>query len=161
VSSYPVGAWMAFVASTGQSLLADLCNSSQVDRILEPARSVLLLGFAAFRSKVNAPVMQAGGDAGGLLTVKQVAARLQVSTATVYSLCGRGDLPFTRIASHGIRISERDVSVLVSHGTHTSSRNPDVSKATRPWEAAFRSRRSHSVRTSQRSSSSSRDRSPR
>jgi excisionase family DNA binding protein len=33
-----------------------------------------------------------------LLTVKQLAARLGVCTATIYRLCDRGELPYVRVA---------------------------------------------------------------
>jgi excisionase family DNA binding protein len=33
-----------------------------------------------------------------LLTVKQLAARLSVCTATIYRLCDRGELPYVRVA---------------------------------------------------------------
>ena len=48
-----------------------------------------------------------------LLTVKEVAARLQVSTATVYALCERGALAYVRVSTHSIRIDERDLAELV------------------------------------------------
>lgn len=55
--------------------------------------------------------MQAGGDVvrGPLLTVKEAAARLKVSTATVYALCESGKLAFTRVLTHAIRIAEADL----------------------------------------------------
>ena len=42
---------------------------------------------------------------GGHLTVREVAGRLRVSTATVYSLCHRGELEHQRV-SNAIRIPE-------------------------------------------------------
>jgi excisionase family DNA binding protein len=48
-----------------------------------------------------------------LLTAKEVAARLRVSTATIYGLCERGDLAYVRISTHAIRIDERAVAELV------------------------------------------------
>jgi len=48
-----------------------------------------------------------------LLTVREAAARLRVSTATVYGACERGRLPYVRIATHAIRIAERDLSAFV------------------------------------------------
>jgi excisionase family DNA binding protein len=77
---------------------------------------MLSLEFVAFRSKVNAPVMQEieTGSAGRrLLTVKEAAARLRVSTATVYGLCERGRLPYIRISTHAIRIAEQDLSAFI------------------------------------------------
>ena len=49
------------------------------------------------------------GGAGRLLTVREVAERLAVSTATVYSLCERGELPHVRI-SNAIRIAPADLA---------------------------------------------------
>ena len=47
-------------------------------------------------------------DASRLLTVREVAACLRTSTATVYALCGRGDLPHARV-SNAIRIRPEDL----------------------------------------------------
>jgi len=68
-------------------------------------------GSAEFRRSFNAPAMQAGGDVamGPLLTVREAAERLNVSTATVYALCGAGRLAFTRVSTHAIRIAEADL----------------------------------------------------
>jgi len=49
-----------------------------------------------------------------LLSVKEAASLLRVSTATVYGLCERGRLPYVRISTHGIRIAEQDLSAFVS-----------------------------------------------
>jgi len=69
-------------------------------------------GSAEFRRSFNAPVMQAGGDVavGPLLTVKEAAAQLKVSAATVYGLCEAGKLAFTRVSTHAIRIAEADLA---------------------------------------------------
>jgi excisionase family DNA binding protein len=53
-----------------------------------------------------------GADA--LLTVKEAALRLKVSTATVYALCESGRLPYVRISTHSIRIAESDLKGYVS-----------------------------------------------
>lgn len=68
-------------------------------------------GSAEFRRSFNAPVMQAGGEVvgGPLLTVKEAAAQLKVSSATVYALCEAGRLVFTRVSTHAIRILEADL----------------------------------------------------
>jgi excisionase family DNA binding protein len=42
------------------------------------------------------------------LTVKEVAARLRVCTATVYRLCAAGELPHFRVGA-SIRIREEDL----------------------------------------------------
>jgi len=77
---------------------------------------MLSLEFVAFRSKVNAPVMQEIGTGSAyprLLTVKEAAARLRVSTATVYGHCERVRLPYVRISTHAIRIAEAELSPFV------------------------------------------------
>jgi excisionase family DNA binding protein len=51
-----------------------------------------------------------------LLTVKEVAARLRTSTATVYDLCERGKLAYVRVSTHAIRIAEPDLAELVRRG---------------------------------------------
>ena len=55
-----------------------------------------------------------------LLMVKEAAARLGVSTATVYGLCERGRLPYVRISTHAIRIAEQDLSAFA--GSRRSSK---------------------------------------
>jgi excisionase family DNA binding protein len=45
--------------------------------------------------------------------VKEAAARLRTSTATVYWLCERGQLAYVRISTHGIRIAEPDLAAYV------------------------------------------------
>lgn len=76
---------------------------------------MLSVEFVGVRSRVNAPVMQgeATESADRLLTVKEAAARLRVSTATVYGLCGRGALRYVRISTHAIRIAEPDLEAFV------------------------------------------------
>ena len=51
--------------------------------------------------------------ADSLLTVKEAAGRLRVSTATVYSLCEAGKLAYTRVATHSMRILEGDLAAYV------------------------------------------------
>jgi excisionase family DNA binding protein len=48
-----------------------------------------------------------------LLTVKEAARRLKVSTATVYALCETGRLPYVRISTHSIRVAENDLAAYV------------------------------------------------
>jgi excisionase family DNA binding protein len=48
-----------------------------------------------------------------LLTVKEVAARLRTSTATVYGLCERGGLAYVRVSTHAFRVSEHDLGEFV------------------------------------------------
>lgn len=52
-----------------------------------------------------------------LLGVREVAERLRVSTATVYKLCDRGDLPHTRVVN-AIRVALEDLEVFMAqHGS--------------------------------------------
>ena len=53
------------------------------------------------------------GGADHLLTVRQVAERLGVSTFTVYGLCERGELAHVRI-SNSIRIAPADLAAYVA-----------------------------------------------
>jgi excisionase family DNA binding protein len=50
-----------------------------------------------------------------LLTVRAVAERLGVSTATVYGLCERGELPHVRV-SNAIRIRPADLKAYLARG---------------------------------------------
>jgi excisionase family DNA binding protein len=56
-----------------------------------------------------------------LLTVRQVAEQLGVSTATVYALVDRGELVHVRV-SNAIRIAAADVSAFVAASTHPAKR---------------------------------------
>jgi len=57
-------------------------------------------------------VVQPGG-ADGLLTVRETAARLKVSTATVYALCERGELAHFRVLN-SIRVRVADLDAFVA-----------------------------------------------
>ncbi len=48
-----------------------------------------------------------------LLTVKEAAERLKVSTATVYALCASVRLAYLRISTHAIRIAGGDLRCFV------------------------------------------------
>ena len=50
-----------------------------------------------------------------LLTVREVAAYLLVSTATVYGLCARDELRHIRVLN-AIRVATRDLAALVMRG---------------------------------------------
>ena len=54
-----------------------------------------------------------------MLTVKQVAKRLQVSTATVYKLCEKGELAHVRILN-SLRVAPADLSDFIG-GSSLSS----------------------------------------
>jgi excisionase family DNA binding protein len=56
---------------------------------------------------------------GRLLTVREVAARLRVSTATVYKLCRRGVLRHVRVLN-AVRIAARDLDALAATGRSTT-----------------------------------------
>jgi excisionase family DNA binding protein len=49
----------------------------------------------------------------GLLTVRDVARLLKVSTATVYRLASRGELPHVRV-SNAIRVARKDLGAFLS-----------------------------------------------
>ena len=49
-----------------------------------------------------------------LLTVKEAARRLKVSTATVYALCESGRLAYVRISTHSIRIRDGELKAYVA-----------------------------------------------
>jgi len=53
-----------------------------------------------------------------LLTVKQVAKRLQVSTATVYKLCEKGELAHVRILN-SLRVAPADLSDFIGRRKKT------------------------------------------
>jgi len=53
-----------------------------------------------------------------LLTVKEAARLLKVSTATVYSLCESGRLTYVRISTHSIRIRRTDMAQFVRSCLH-------------------------------------------
>ena len=52
------------------------------------------------------------GRATDLITVREAASRLSVSTAMVYKLCDRGELPHIRI-SNAIRIAPADLAAFI------------------------------------------------
>jgi excisionase family DNA binding protein len=68
-------------------------------------------GLAPFSSPFAAPVLQGFGE--HLLTVREVAGRLRVSTATVYALCQSSELPSIRVVN-SIRVSERMLQAFLS-----------------------------------------------
>jgi excisionase family DNA binding protein len=55
-----------------------------------------------------------------LLTVREVAERLGVCTATVYGLCTRGELPHVRV-SNAIRIRPRDLDAVLARGLRSGA----------------------------------------
>jgi excisionase family DNA binding protein len=57
-----------------------------------------------------------------LLGVRQVAERLRVSTATVYKLCDKGELPHTRVVN-SIRVSPEALSAFIERQRPPKGRN--------------------------------------
>ncbi len=74
---------------------------------------------AAFRSPFAAPVLQPGGDVAALLSVRDAAARLGVCTATIYTLCERGELAHVRVLN-AIRIAASGLVAFVERNTSVS-----------------------------------------
>src|SRR5262249_14825026 len=69
---------------------------------------------AAGRARRLLPAIRVlDGGKGNLLTVRAVAARLGVSTATVYGLCARGELRHVRV-SNAIRIEPAELEAFVA-----------------------------------------------
>jgi len=64
-----------------------------------------------------------------LLTVKQVAAALQVCTATVYALCKRGELAHSRVLD-SIRVERADLEAFLDRARFEASRAPAENRAT-------------------------------
>ena len=57
----------------------------------------------------------AGPGPEALLTVRETARRLRVSTATVYLLCEQGELPHLRV-SNAIRVRREDLEAFIGRG---------------------------------------------
>jgi excisionase family DNA binding protein len=57
-----------------------------------------------------------------LLTIRQVAEQLGISTATIYTLVERGELAHVRV-SNAIRIATADVSAFIAARTRTTRRD--------------------------------------
>ncbi len=100
------------VARDRETVSAADGKSVQTRTIDEAAEPISMLVPAGFGTPFNAPAMQGTSRPAKetkLLTVREVAARLRVSTATVYALCATGRLPHARISTHAIRIFEEDL----------------------------------------------------
>jgi len=76
-------------------------------------------GVAGFRQEFATPVLQGrralrvvGEGEEALLTVRDVAARLGVCTATVYRLVGEGQLAHVRVLN-AIRVAPRDLEAFI------------------------------------------------
>jgi excisionase family DNA binding protein len=94
--------------------VSDSSKSLEVQRVTKGDLSRASPGIAPDSRSFGAIVVQAdrpGSEAatiGPFLTVREVAARLRVSTATVYSLCESGGLSHVRV-SNSIRVAERSL----------------------------------------------------
>jgi excisionase family DNA binding protein len=80
--------------------------------------------FAGLRAgpETGAPTIRVlEGGCGRLLTVRDVAARLSCSTATVYKLAGRGELPHVRVAN-AIRVAASDLEGFIARSRAGSQR---------------------------------------
>ncbi len=77
-------------------------------------------------TRSHVPVRVLDGGADHLLTVRQVAERLGVSTATVYKLCDRGELPHVRI-SNAIRMVPADLAAFVARSRVSDGRGTGAS----------------------------------
>jgi len=105
------------LAQGGRQTYAGLIKSSQSLEITKRASSDLRHDLAPFFPRLGPNWVQswsskhfsARGSQDALLSVRQVAELLGVSTATVYRLCERGDLQHFRL-SNAIRISTNDLA---------------------------------------------------
>src|SRR5262249_32759053 len=71
-------------------------------------------GFGSIQGPRSIRVFE--GGANHFLSVKTVAARLGISSATIYKLCEGGDLPHVRV-SNTIRIAPADLTAYLMRGT--------------------------------------------
>jgi excisionase family DNA binding protein len=69
--------------------------------------------FKNFVPVVSPNLRTVSGGADCLMTVREVAAKLNVSTATVYGLCERGELSHLRV-SNAIRIAPAELDAFMS-----------------------------------------------
>jgi excisionase family DNA binding protein len=107
-------------AKGSRQTYASVVKSSQSLEMREPVKSDVRHDLAPFFRRLGPNWVQcwsskhfsAQGSKKALLSVRQVAQLLGVSTATVYRLCERGDLKYFRI-SNAIRISADDLSAFL------------------------------------------------
>src|SRR5215472_9430960 len=98
-------------------------NQNSGSRAFQPSQGLAPFSqnFAAsllLGQKSSAPEPLPVGDAERLLTVKQVAKRLQVSTATVYKLCEKGEFAHVRILN-SLRVAPADLSDFIGRRKKT------------------------------------------
>ena len=92
------------------------CKSLEIERVANGDLSRASLGNAPNSRSFGPIVVQATLSSdlvaiGPYLTVREVAARLRVSTATVYDLCESGGLTHVRV-SNAIRVAEVSSALL-------------------------------------------------
>ncbi len=71
--------------------------------------------FKKFVPALSPHLRPIAGGADDLLKVRDVAAKLGLSTATVYALCERGELPHVRV-SNAIRVAPADLEAFIARG---------------------------------------------
>jgi integrase len=95
------------LGTLGESRPEPVQRSQPVARTHKPFAAPVLQGPAPARLRVLP------GGTERLLTVREVAERLGVCTATIYGLCERGDLPHVRV-SNAIRIRPADLEAFLT-----------------------------------------------
>jgi excisionase family DNA binding protein len=86
----------------------------------ESSRSQRIGGFIKkFVPSLSPTLKSIPGGAGHLLSVREIAARLGVSTATVYKLCDCGELPYVRV-SNAIRVAPADLAEFIARNRRPS-----------------------------------------
>ncbi len=95
---------MAFGSGVGSTERAGDGSASQplvTPRVERWATGTRLPGFAAFRARLGTSLVQQAGACSAVryVSVREYAALLGVSTATVYKAVGAGEIPHVRVAS--------------------------------------------------------------
>ncbi len=116
---------LTYGSGGGRTALPAVSSASQASGIVGPAEPAQVhpsQGIAPIRTPFVTPVLQASGrssagglaadEAGRLLSVRDVARRLGVSTATVYALCETGGIAHVRVMN-AIRVAPEDVVAFV------------------------------------------------
>jgi excisionase family DNA binding protein len=117
---------LTYGSGGGSATLAGGSSASQTAgnvRFDDRARVQAFHPLGAVRSPFAAPVLQLA-DAAMLLSVRDAAAQLGVCTATIYTLCERGELGHVRILN-AIRIAATDLAAFVARNT-TLSREGEI-----------------------------------
>ena len=93
-------------------------ESAEPTSVSAPTSYGLSQGFGSIQGPRSIRVLE--GGANHFLSVKTVAARLGVSSATIYKLCEGGDLSHVRV-SNTIRIAPADLTAYLTRGTVAGS----------------------------------------